>query len=163
MTLADLGNIGEFVGAIAVIVSLLYLAFQIRQNTRALHSSSYAQAAEQAWLVNLAVAQDAELARIVADAMEGRPLDPQDELRYRALFDNSLFAMENLFRQYERGLLDSDTWDNVVANGIAATPPAVWNRWQGRTGPLSQRLQRHLRERGIPGAPPNKALQRTGE
>ena len=34
MTLEDLGNLGEFVGAIGVVVSLVYLALQIRQNTR---------------------------------------------------------------------------------------------------------------------------------
>jgi hypothetical protein len=33
LTLEDLGNLGEFVGAIAVVVTLVYLALQIRQNT----------------------------------------------------------------------------------------------------------------------------------
>ena len=33
MSLEDLGNIGEFVAAVAVVVSLVYLAIQIRQNT----------------------------------------------------------------------------------------------------------------------------------
>ena len=39
MSLQDLGNIGEFVGAAAVLVSLVYLALQIRQNTQALRAS----------------------------------------------------------------------------------------------------------------------------
>ena len=41
MTLEDLGNIGEFVAAIAVVISLIYLAVQIRQNTRSVRASSY--------------------------------------------------------------------------------------------------------------------------
>ena len=41
MTLGDLGNIGEFIGAIVVIVSFFYLALQIRQNTRTVRSSTY--------------------------------------------------------------------------------------------------------------------------
>jgi hypothetical protein len=36
MTLMELGAIGEFVGAIAVVVTLVYLAIQIRQNTHAM-------------------------------------------------------------------------------------------------------------------------------
>ena len=32
-TLEDLGNPGEFVGAIGVVISLIYPAYQIRQNT----------------------------------------------------------------------------------------------------------------------------------
>ena len=36
MTLQDLGNLGEFVGALVLIASLGYVALQIRQNTRTL-------------------------------------------------------------------------------------------------------------------------------
>ena len=34
-----LGNLGEFVGAIGVVVTLVYLAYQIRQNTRQLEQN----------------------------------------------------------------------------------------------------------------------------
>jgi hypothetical protein len=56
MTLQDLGNIGEFVAAIGVVVSLIYLAIQVRagsrqteENTRALNlSSDFAEEIESA-------------------------------------------------------------------------------------------------------------------
>ena len=35
-----LGNYGEFIGSIAVLATLIYLAFQIRQNTAQLASAS---------------------------------------------------------------------------------------------------------------------------
>ena len=41
MSLEDLGNLGEFVGAIGVVVSLVYLAYQIRQNTAAVRASTH--------------------------------------------------------------------------------------------------------------------------
>jgi len=41
MSLEDLGNIGEFVAAVSVVVSLIYLAVQIRQNTRSVRASTY--------------------------------------------------------------------------------------------------------------------------
>ena len=37
-----LGNFGEFFGAIAVVATLGYLTVQIRQNTKALRVSAYA-------------------------------------------------------------------------------------------------------------------------
>ncbi len=40
MTLEDLGNLGEFIGAFAVVVSLVYLAIQIRQNTAQIREHS---------------------------------------------------------------------------------------------------------------------------
>lgn len=39
MTLEDLGNLGEFLGAIGVIVTLVYLAVQVRQNTRMMRAN----------------------------------------------------------------------------------------------------------------------------
>ena len=149
MTLQDLGNLGEFVGAIAVVISLVYLAAQIRQNTRALHSSSYSQAAEQLWLANLAIAQDRDLARIVADDSAGEPLSLEDTARLNSVLNLFFYGCENLFRQYERGLLDSDTWDNVVLNSLSGFAPALRDRWRAREGPLAKRLLAHLESRSI--------------
>ncbi len=36
LTIQDLGALGEFFGSIAVLVTLIYLAFQTRQNTMAI-------------------------------------------------------------------------------------------------------------------------------
>ena len=41
MNFESLGNIGDFVGGIGVIVTLAYLALQIRQNTAATKADSY--------------------------------------------------------------------------------------------------------------------------
>lgn len=38
MTLQDIGNIGEFIAAFGVIASLIYIGFQVRQNTRAMRA-----------------------------------------------------------------------------------------------------------------------------
>ncbi len=47
-TIQDLGAAGEFVGAIGVVVTLIYLAYQIRQNTIQLEQSTHtARAAAQ--------------------------------------------------------------------------------------------------------------------
>ena len=40
MTLDDWGNLGEVIGSIAVVLSLLYLAAQIRQNSRLARAAS---------------------------------------------------------------------------------------------------------------------------
>ena len=40
MTLDDLGNVGEFIGAVAVVISLIYLAVQLRQGNQLQRSES---------------------------------------------------------------------------------------------------------------------------
>ena len=59
-----LGAISETVGAIAVVVTLAYLAVQIRQNTRTTQTASHHAITDSLNQGNIAVAQDAELAQI---------------------------------------------------------------------------------------------------
>ncbi len=38
MSISELGSLGEFIGSIAVLVTLVYLVFQLRQNTLSMRS-----------------------------------------------------------------------------------------------------------------------------
>ncbi|MDA1076764.1 MAG: hypothetical protein O3A63_18730 [Proteobacteria bacterium] len=38
MSVIELGALGEFIGAFAIVVSLLYVGFQLRQNTRSVNA-----------------------------------------------------------------------------------------------------------------------------
>ena len=41
MSIQELGNLGELAGGVAVVVSLLYVALQIRQNTQTIRASNH--------------------------------------------------------------------------------------------------------------------------
>ena len=47
MTIFELGALGEFVGSLAVIVTLIYLAAQIRHNTSGLRSATLSAISER--------------------------------------------------------------------------------------------------------------------
>ena len=59
-----IGAVAEFVGAIAVVITLIYLRSQLRQNTKALRSSSYASINQQEDDFLAEMARDPILARI---------------------------------------------------------------------------------------------------
>ncbi len=76
-----LGNVGEFVGAIAVIATLLYLAIQVRDAGR---SSKFAavqanRATRIAWFSSLR--DSSHLPAIHAKHLAGEALEAEDELR----------------------------------------------------------------------------------
>ena len=83
-----------------------------------------------------------------AEYAAGKPLTPEDTVRLEASLACVFFGMENLFRQYERGLLDSDTWENLVRNMPRVTPTML-DRWRVREGPLAKRLLAHLESRNM--------------
>ena len=79
MTLEDLGNIGEFVGAIGVVVSLLYLAIQIRRSNllATAESNRFGQHAPIEPI--MAIVQDPEVARIFREGLGDRDALSSDE------------------------------------------------------------------------------------
>jgi hypothetical protein len=61
---------GEFIGGIAVVVSLVYLAGQIRQSREQMRAATAQQFQSQVTSTAQAVVRDAELARLVRRGME---------------------------------------------------------------------------------------------
>ena len=81
MTLEDLGNLGEFLGAIGVIVTLAYLALEIRQNTRMMRASIRQARADSALQNQTMTAASNELQEAFLKDEAGEPLDPIEARR----------------------------------------------------------------------------------
>ena len=117
MTLEDLGNIGDLLGGIGVVVTLLYLALQIRQNTKQLKADSMAArtiAIESTttdigkWIGEIVENRDlAELwSRGLVDIDQ---LDETDRLRFDYLGMQLLQAWQTVFRRVEQ-VDDPELW-----------------------------------------------------
>ncbi len=64
MDITTLAAWGEFLGGIAVVVSLIYLAGQIRQNSKLLRASTASVTAQNLFSESSLMVQDPEVARI---------------------------------------------------------------------------------------------------
>jgi len=142
MTLEELASLGEIVGAVAVVVTLVYLSFQIRQNTRAVRTDSYTKATQQLWETANVIAQDAELNRLVCKgtaAMEG--MSEEDRFRLQLILGSFLFGTEFLLRLYESGQIEKDDWENVFENNLIwLRQPGIIQLMKSRPGRVSKRL-----------------------
>ena len=110
MTLEQLANLGEFIGGIAVIASIIYLAIQIRQNTKLVRSSTLATNTMNwsSMLVNLASSDksDAYLSGIL-----GREdISPQHFVQFIQVARAMLVSFETQYHQYLSGALDKDIY-----------------------------------------------------
>ena len=75
MSIAQLlGNFGEFLGAIAVVVTLAYLAIQIRESAKSTESNAIAQAASDHLANMRLIADNAELSEAYRKATNGEVL-----------------------------------------------------------------------------------------
>jgi hypothetical protein len=139
--------LAQVLAAIGVIVSVVYLALQVRQNTHQarLNTESLGVTHEMGGAamsvdIGLAIAGDAELADILrrADSADD-PLAPVEWVRFNALLYSAVAGFQAGFYNYRRGFADAEAWqgherDMVALLGSAAAR-AWWARERGRFSP----------------------------
>jgi len=113
MSIQELGSIGEFVAAIVVVVTLIFLTHQTRQNTRAVKNSS-ALYGLQFWGDYLTpIAHDAELADLFARGMQSfATLRPDEKVRFDLLAVTFSKGAETFFRLNQDDSLDPSEWES---------------------------------------------------
>ena len=110
MSLSDLASIGSLVSGIAVLVSLIYLGLQVRQNTH-VHRASAHQARLDFVMEFLDGLTDASLAPIFLRGLEGDPSMTEVEFtRFRAFMHRWFLGMAEIVWMHERGVLDDDRY-----------------------------------------------------
>ena len=107
-----LGNYGEFVGAIAVVVTLGYLALQIRQNTRTVSLNRGQAATAELSRVHEQIFGNAELANLIAQCRnpEAGELSPGDEERVRRFANYYVNVYASVDDASTRGELEPDVY-----------------------------------------------------
>ena len=111
MTIQDLGSIGELVGAIATVATLIYLAIQIRANTHAVRSGA-AQSVHEAFATwYRMLASDGDLSQLTTNGLRDyASLSERDKARFVATFMAFLSCSQDAFIKWREGSLSPDLW-----------------------------------------------------
>ena len=133
MSIQDLGAIGEMIGGVAVILTLIYLALQIRQTNKTTHRQMYGQAATAISEYWFNLAREPELHDLYRKMlMEPSQLARSDLERGFLVLDAYLSLMESYFlhnRQYHEDL-SQQRWRRILAQ-VFNTPGGEMY-WQKR-------------------------------
>ena len=112
VTIQDLGSVGELIAAIATVATLIYLAAQIRQNTSTVATSTYESVFNGYNELNLAVASDPDLARILDCGLyDPASLDRYEQVRFVPIMSSFSNQYLKLLRLKERGAFPADEWE----------------------------------------------------
>ncbi|HSG87780.1 MAG TPA: hypothetical protein VLA56_01110 [Pseudomonadales bacterium] len=111
MTLQDLGAIGELVGGVAIIVSLVYVGIQIRQSTNASKAAT-AQAFSKQYSDLNQMLVTADTRRVFARGMNGLEALPADErVSFMAVLSSISRTLEAFHFQTLKGGLDKELYE----------------------------------------------------
>ncbi len=122
MTIEELGNLGEFIAAIAVLVSLVYLALQIRQNTKQVEQASFNDVYRAYSEMRQSVYTDGAIAEILVKAVAGEALSRVETIKVEAFISENLFCTLQMTRA--AASINGFTQENLEA-GVEATIPLL--------------------------------------
>jgi hypothetical protein len=115
MDITTLAAWGEFIGGIAVVVSLVYLASQIRQNSKLLRASTASSTSATSANFNGLIVQDSEVARIFREGMaDPSSLSEDDMLRFEALLGMQFTAYNQEYQFVSDGVMGPAIWKNRI-------------------------------------------------
>jgi hypothetical protein len=108
MTVQELGSIGELIGAVAVFISLVYLAMQIRQNTRAVRISTYQAIMDSSNRIGEFLAQPGVDRIYRLGRKDLSDLNEDDLAQFRLVAGQVMNLYEGLFLHHQQGAIDDD-------------------------------------------------------
>jgi hypothetical protein len=148
MSIEQLGSLGEVISALAVVVTLWYLAVQIRQNTHAMEESkrlalaqTYQMRADALQNMLVQAAESQHIGPLITKLTQlGYPEDvtaldrltPDERGRFRQWQIAQQTHWDNMYFQYQQGYLDEEYYRDSFRERVARLAP-TW-RALGITG-----------------------------
>ena len=135
-----LGNFGEFVGAIAVVATLVYLSVQVRQNTVQLRQDNLRETIRGTLDTNWYFHRDDAAFEVFRQGCNSfEELSPKNKAHFHSMVVDLTFYFELILRMHQSGLIDSDALGVVerFVLGVLATPGGIqWWDFARRTKPM---------------------------
>ena len=104
MTIADISSIGQALAAIATVLGLVFVGYQIRQNTRATRAAAHHSVSNSLNEINRMFAESADLTRIWLVGLQDRKaLSAEDKWRFDSVMRAYMHVCETMFVQSELG------------------------------------------------------------
>ncbi|HWE44473.1 MAG TPA: hypothetical protein VG407_00480 [Caulobacteraceae bacterium] len=141
MWLEQLSYVAQIVGSAAVVLSLLFVGRQIKQNTAAIERDEHNSTMAQWTVIRMAIARDREIAELMTSGLDGtKPLDAADQLRMNMFLNEYAWASFHIWDRTKRGVFPPGTFELScgpwVGNVLATKAGKAWWSTAGTTAGL---------------------------
>jgi len=132
MTFQDIGSIGELIAAIATLITLAYLALQLKQNTTALKSQTFQQSSMDMSLTANSISSDGDLAKIIIKAENGlSSLTSDERLRFHFWMLVAVRRFEAIYIQALYGSIERkriEGFERSILSLLSNVGSEWWNK-----------------------------------
>ncbi len=119
LQLSEWASFAEIISALAVIISLLYVGYQINENTSEVRAANRQQLVNRAHSATMGFATSPELAGVMAKVAEGAELTRQEQSQYAYAVRAVLYDVQEAFLLHREGRLDEEYWKTRTALVLA--------------------------------------------
>lgn len=147
-----IGVIAEVVGSAAVVITLIFLAYEVRSNKRALESASIDTFATGYNAVNASLMENAELAEIYSIGIANpEALDETQKIRFIALGQSYINQFTRVKKYRDAGLISDDEWEFQLLGtaGVMNAPGGKWLRQMVSVAPNVEQEFRNVDGRKV--------------
>jgi hypothetical protein len=125
-----IGAIAELLGALAVFLTLIYLAIQTKNNTRAVRSAAFHQVRESFSEVSLAMLQDPSISTLLLRISNDDTSLTDDEYeRFRSFLNTFVRRGESAFFQSSDGSLQLESWLGIKQTIVGVVDNEYGRLW----------------------------------
>ena len=112
MSFEQISYLAQIVASVAVVASLIFVAFQIKQNTAALQRNEHNSTMAQWTVIRMGIAGNRDLAELMTAGLQGeRAMDAADQLRLEQLLAEHAWAAFHIWDRTQRGIFPKGTFE----------------------------------------------------
>jgi hypothetical protein len=131
MSLEQLSYMAQIVASLGVVLSLLFVGYQVRQSTAALQRGEHNSTMQQWTVIRMAIAQNRDIAEFMTSGLHGKKaLDAADRLRLEQFLQENAWAAFHIWDRTQRGVFPKGTFEltgGALLCGILNTPQgSIW-------------------------------------
>jgi hypothetical protein len=143
MSLEEASQIGELIASIGVLISLVYLAVQVKQNTKALQMDTARSAAAELADANNFTAENEGYAEIFFRGVQDiESLEGVERMRFYAGMHKFFRSHENTHYQYINGALSAARFQSISSQFASViSTPGLQAYWADRKNWYSAEFQ----------------------
>jgi len=112
MALEQFAYLSQIIASVGVILSLIFVGYQIRQSTAALQRNEHNSTMSQWTVIRMAIAQHRDVAELITRGFDGSAeLDAADELRLDQVLNEYAWASFHIWDRTRRGVFPPGTFE----------------------------------------------------
>ena len=108
--LDEWASIAEIISAVAVIISLVYVGYQVNENTGEIRASNRQQLVNRSVDATMSFATNTEIAGVLAKVRNGGNLDDKEHTQFSYVVRGVLYDVQEAFLLHSEGRLDDGYW-----------------------------------------------------